>query len=102
MNFLKNKFLNKLAGKLYGQQQRAEALKKLAESKDWMALARKCHDKISTEYKFWISKRRNNRDAKLSDITRDVAFMNSIEAKDTITPQQLARLQEIRKKYGVD
>jgi len=101
MNF-KSKFLDKLASKWSGQQERAQALKRLAENKDWVSLAKKCHDKISAEYKFWISKKLGNRDAKLDDITRDVAFMNTIEAKDTITPQQLARLREIKQKYGVD
>jgi len=102
MNF-KTTFLNNLASKWLKKTEQVEALKKLGERSDWKSLAKKCHDKISGDYRFWVTKKDSpQRSAKLTDITRDVAFMNLIESKEKLDKVQLEKLKEISKKYGVN
>ena len=42
------------------------------------------------------------RNVRLKDITKDVAFINSIETKQEITREELARLKQIKEKYGIE
>lgn len=99
---LKSKFLDSLAGKWLKKHDQFEALKKISQRGDWKVMAKKCHDKLSIEYKFWIMKADTvGRNAKLKDITKDVAFVNSIESKQDISSQELSRLKELVEKYGL-
>lgn len=102
MNF-KGKFLDNLAGKWLKKQDQFQALKKIGERSDWKAMVKKCHDRLSIEYKFWIQKADSEgRNTRLKDITKDVAFVNSIEAKETISNEELAKLKEVKSKYGIE
>jgi len=102
MNF-KGKFLDNLAGKWLKKQDQFQALKKIGERSDWRAMVRKCHDKLSTEYRFWIQKvDSEGRNVRLKDLTKDVAFVNSIEGKEAITPDEFNRLKQIKSKYGIE
>jgi hypothetical protein len=102
MNF-KSKVLDNIAGKWLKKQDQAIALKRIGDRLDWKATATKCHHKLSIEYKFWIVKDDSNtRDAKLKDMGKDIAFMNTIENKETITPEQLYKLQQVKMKYGIE
>ena len=99
---LKSKFLDGLAGKWLKKHDQFDALKKISQRGDWKAMAKKCHDKLSSEYKFWIMKADTaGRNARLKDITKDVAFVNSIESKEDISSQELSRLKELIEKYGL-
>lgn len=102
MNF-KGKFLDKLAGKWLIKQDQFQALKKIGEKSDWKAVVRKCHDKLSVEYKFWIQKRDSEgRTNRLNDLTRDVAFINKLEVKQEISKEELAKLKQIKEKYAIE
>jgi hypothetical protein len=102
MNF-KGKFLDKLAGKWLKKQDQFQALKKIGEKSDWKAAVRKCHDKLSIEYKFWITKADSEgRNTRLKDLTKDVAFINSLEVKQEISKEELAKLKQIKGKYGIE
>ena len=99
----KYKFLDNLATKWLRKYSKVQELKKLGEKSDWKSTAKKCHDKISIDYRFWISKKDSvERSIKLTDITKDVAFMNGIEGKEVIDEVQLAKLKQICRKYGID
>ena len=100
---LPNTYLNRLADKLLSKQGQAQALKKIAQRKDWKAQVKKCHDRVTTEYKFWLSKAENlGKNAKLKDLTKDIAFIKSIESKDSISSAEHTRLQEIINKYNIN
>lgn len=102
MNF-KGKFLDNLAGKWLKKQDQFQALKKIGERSDWKAMVRKCHDKLSAEYKFWIMKADSEgRNMRLKDMTKDVAFINSIEGKESISNEEFTKLKQIKSKYGIE
>jgi hypothetical protein len=102
MNF-KGKFLDNLAGKWLKKQDQFQALKKIGERGDWKATVRKCHDRLSMEYKFWLVKADSEgRNTRLKDITKDVAFINSIESRKEITREELSKLKQIKEKYGIE
>jgi hypothetical protein len=99
---LKGNFLDKLAGKWLKKQDKFQALKEIGQRGDWKAKAKKCHDKLSVEYKFWIMKADSSgRNLRLKDIVQDVAFVNSIETKSEISSRELQRLDEMMQKYGL-
>ena len=100
---LPSKYLNKLADKMLNKQDQAQALRKIAQRRDWKSMITKCHDKITAEYKFWLVKADNQgRNTRLKDLTKDIAFIKSIENKEAINETELSRLKEIANKYNIN
>lgn len=99
---MRSNFLDKLASKWLKKQDRFQALKEIGQRGDWKAMAMKCHDRLSKEYKFWIMKADTvGRNSKLKDIAKDVAFINKIETKLEISTEERQKLGELIKKYGL-
>jgi hypothetical protein len=99
----KSLFLHNVASRWIKQRDRADALKVVATKLDWKSTARKCQNKISIEYKFWVMKEDSAfRTAKLTDMGKDIAFMNSIENKEDITPEMYFKLQQLKTKYAIE
>ena len=99
----KSVFLDSVASKWIKKKDQADALKAIGERLDWKTGAKKCQNKISIEYKFWITKEYHEaKEGRLKDLTKDIAFMNSIENKQTISAEEMYKLQQLKAKYGVD
>ena len=99
----KSLFLDSIASKWIKKKDQADALKAIGNRLNWKASAKKCQNKISIEYKFWITKEHHEAKARrLADLTKDIAFMNSIESKETISAEELYKLQQLKAKYGVE
>lgn len=95
-------YLTKVADKLLGRHEQAQALKRIAQRKDWKITVKKCHDKISEEYKFWLMKADTaGRNARLKDLTKDVAFIKALELRESITSDELAKLRQVATKYDI-
>lgn len=100
---MKANFLDKMAGKWLKGQDRYQALKKLGEKRDWRAQVKKCHERLSEEYKFWTVKSNSPaRNAKLEDLSRDIKFIKSIEQKEALLSVESKRLQELVTKYNLN
>ena len=99
---MKHKFLDRLAAGWLKKQDTFNELKKLGERKDWKAQVKKCHEKLSTEYKFWLTKTTSpGKRVRLEDLSVDIAFIKKLEGKDTITSAEQKRLKELVQKYGI-
>lgn len=99
---LKHRLLDNIAAKWLKKLDKVQALRQIEERVDWRVLAERCRAKISAEYKFWVVKAPCSlRTSKLADLTRDVAFMNTIENREAITADELRKLQQIKFKYGL-
>lgn len=99
---MKKLSLQNLADKWLNRHNKFQDLKKLAEKKDWKAQVKKCHNRISEEYKFWVQKSTGpGRDTRLVDISRDAMFIKKLEHQETISPDQQKRLNEVIHKYGI-
>jgi hypothetical protein len=99
----KSLFLDSVASKWIKKKDQADALKAIGNRVDWKMGAIKCQNKITVEYKFWVMKDQSDvREARLRDLTKDVAFMNSIENKQNLTVEELYKLQQLKFKYGVE
>lgn len=99
---LSNTYLNKLTNRMLSKQDQSQALKKLAQRRDWKTMVKKCHDKITEEYKFWVSKVDSpSRTARLTSMNRDINFIKAMEHKEAITAEELIRLKEVVTKYNI-
>lgn len=100
---MKSNFLDKMAGKWLSNQDRYQALKKLGERRDWKSQVKKCHERLSEEYKFWTVKSASPaRNAKLEDLSRDIKFIKVVEQKESLTAAEKKRLQEVVTKYNLN
>ena len=99
---MKHKFLDRLAGGWLKKQDTFNALKKIGERGNWKAQVKKCHDKLSAEYKFWVTKTTSpGKRARVEDLSADIAFIKKLEQKETITAAEQNRLKELVQKYGI-
>ena len=99
---LPSSYLNKFTSGILKKKEQADAFKKLAQRGDWKDMVKRCHVKLTDEYRFWISKPiGTSRTAKLTDLSKDVAFIKGIEDKLKIDENQLKRLKELISKYNL-
>ena len=99
---MKRNFLDKLAGRWLKKQSTFDALKKIGERSDWKSQVKKCHEKLSAEYKFWITKSTGpGKRARLEDLSADINFIKKLESKESIAPIEQRKLKELVQKYGI-
>ena len=99
---LPSSYLNKFTSGILKRKEQADAFKKLAQRGDWKDMVKRCHDKLTEEYRFWISKAQSStRTAKLTDLNKDIAFIKLIEDKPKIDEIQLKKLKELVSKYNL-
>ena len=95
-------YLNKFTSNLLKRKEQAEGLRKIAQRGDWREMVKKCHARLTEEYRFWIAKSENStRSAKLSDLSKDIAFVKAVEGKEKVDESQFKKLKELVNKYGL-
>lgn len=84
------------------KKEQADAFKKIAQRGDWKDMVRRCHTKLTDEYRFWIAKPGSTtREAKLIDLNKDITFIKEIEGRSKIDEIQLKKLKEVVNKYNL-
>ena len=78
---------------------KADELKKIANKKNYIYKVGKLKERLTEEFKFWVSK---GSSAKLDDIQRDVKYVASLQNKTTFTHTEELRIEQLVKKYPID
>lgn len=99
---LPSNYLNKFTSDILRKKEQADAFKKLAQRGDWRDMVKRCHTKLTDEYRFWIVKPGSTvREAKLTDLNKDITFIKGIESRLKIDETQLKRLKDMIHKYNL-
>jgi hypothetical protein len=92
---LKNKNLSRIADDLVGRADKFQALRDIANRKNYPHKIKQLHIRISEEFEFWNKK---DPSAKLLDLKKDCIF---IESQLTETNLNKVRIDELCTKYNI-
>ena len=92
---LKNKNLSRIADDLVGRADKFQALRDIANRKNYPHKIKQLHTRISEEFEFWNKK---DPSAKLLDLKKDRIF---IESQLTETNLNKVRVDELCVKYNI-
>lgn len=96
LNFLG---LEKSSNKLLRDLEKAKALKKFAVKTNYEYKITKLKERLTEEFKFWMSKGPSPR---LSDIERDIKIVSSLQSKTSFTTEEKTKINLLTAKYPID
>lgn len=91
--------LEKSSNKILKDLEKAKELKKLANKTNYEHKVKKLKERLTEEFKFWMSKGPSPR---LNDIEKDVKIVASLQGKTTFTTEEKTKINLLTAKYPID